>query len=204
MTCKNCGNILNKGKFYCSRRCQVVGVHKEKGHNANIEKVCEYCKNKFMAKTKAKRRRFCNRSCATSHMNKTSKRKNSKERNRKASETMKKLIKDGKILLTKNNFISKSSKLFFDEIEKKFKIKIIREFFLDGRYFDGKYGDYLIEIDSQYWHSFDDRKIIDQIKNKIAVQNNYKILRIQLNSTRDINKTLDKNLNVFKEIFETN
>lgn len=81
---------------------------------------------------------------------------------------------------------SKSATMFLDELEKLNGKKIGREFELDGRFFDGKIDNILIEVDSDWWHSTQKQKRIDEQKNLIARNNGYELKRFVVNSTKDI------------------
>jgi len=97
-------------------------------------------------------------------------------------------------LKTKPNgvFISKSATVFLDELEKLIGKKIEREFELDGRFFDGKIENLLIEVDCPYWHSHLDRIAIDKQKNNIAERNGYKLKRFIISNEKDIPIILHK------------
>ena len=56
---------------------------------------------------------------------------------------------------------------------------VLNSFELDGKIFDYKLGkNILIELDGEYWHSFDEAKINDLTKNEIAKSNNFILIRV--------------------------
>lgn len=94
--------------------------------------------------------------------------------------------------LTRPGYISKSATAFLDKIEQKFNIKIEREFPIKYRYFDGKFKNYLIEVDGEYWHSDPDQKQIDEYKNQLAKGNGFKLIRCTVNNIKEIDSALSK------------
>lgn len=97
-------------------------------------------------------------------------------------------------LKTKPNgmFISKSAKLFLDALENVWGNKIEREFELGGRFFDGKVGNLLIEVDSKYWHNRPDRICVDAEKELIAKNNGFELRRFNVNDESDISSVLQR------------
>ena len=88
-----------------------------------------------------------------------------------------------------NYGISKSETLFLNEIESRFKIKFEkRQFYLGGRYYDAKYNNCLIEVDGKYWHIKD--ADIEEIKNRIAIDNGYNLYRFEVNSVKEVENRL--------------
>ena len=97
--------------------------------------------------------------------------------------------------------VSNSEILFLNAIEEQYKIKFIRQYYLDGRFFDAKYNNFLFEIDAPFWHSTDKQKKNDRLKNKIAKRHNYKLIRIILVNRYAISKTLIKHKHFFNKVF---
>lgn len=87
---------------------------------------------------------------------------------------------------------SKSEIEFLNILEQIYNIKIIRSFLLEDRIFDGKYNDIIIEIDGEYWHNQKRAIINDEYKTSLVYKNKYKLLRIKLNSCKEIDNTLIK------------
>jgi hypothetical protein len=81
---------------------------------------------------------------------------------------------------------SKSATLFLNELEKLWNCNIHRECEVGGRLFDGKTDDILIEVDGKYWHTFPKQVEIDKEKELIAKLNGYRLVRFEVNNTRDI------------------
>jgi very-short-patch-repair endonuclease len=86
--------------------------------------------------------------------------------------------------------ISKTENIVLKKIENLFKIKIQRQFELDGKFYDGKYKKYLLEIDGVAWHSKPEQILNDELKNIIAKKNNYKLIRIRIPTIKSINVCL--------------
>jgi len=199
--CLNCGKIVINKK-YCDASCEMKHIHLLKGHvpaGTTYKKICEWCHKKF--KAKKEKVKFCSMSCVISHKNITYKRTNSETRNKRASKTMKKLFKDGKLHL-KRQHVSKSCTLFLNKLESIYNVKIKREHRLDGRFFDGKYKNILIESDSDYFHSFPERIKADKLKNKIALNNEFNLYRFIVNSTQQVDKVINENKQLLNKIFE--
>lgn len=86
---------------------------------------------------------------------------------------------------------SKSATKFLDGLEKKWNVKIEREFELSGRFFDGRIKNLLIEVDSSWWHNNEKQIIIDQLKERIAKSNGYVIKRFRINNIKSVQVVLD-------------
>jgi very-short-patch-repair endonuclease len=97
--------------------------------------------------------------------------------------------------------VSMSETKFLDILEVLYNVKIERQFKLNHRYYDGRYGEYLIEVDGEKWHSKPKDQLRDKLKDKIAAKNGFKLCRIVLNSSRDIPKVLLHNSELLKELF---
>lgn len=76
---------------------------------------------------------------------------------------------------------------------------VLNSFELDGKIFDYKLGkNILIELDGEYWHSFEEAKNNDLVKNKIAKINNFILIRVNdkhvksLEFINNIKKIYDK------------
>lgn len=75
---------------------------------------------------------------------------------------------------------------------------IKHSFELENKIYDYKLGKkILIELDGEYWHSTEEAKKNDNIKNKIALDNNYILFRISDKHVRDI-----KFINKIKKIYD--
>lgn len=100
-------------------------------------------------------------------------------------------IKTGSVSYIERDFLNVLKFYFpYSKIEPQFKI--------DNRYFDFKLGKrILIEIDGKYYHNNDKAKINDKLKNEIAKNNNYILIRIGDN---DIHKI--EILQKIKKIYE--
>jgi hypothetical protein len=81
---------------------------------------------------------------------------------------------------------SKSATRFLNELELIWNVKIIREFVLGGRYFDGKVGNLLIEVDGSYWHTLPKIIKISKQKECIAKENGYELKRFSIDTERDV------------------
>lgn len=112
---------------------------------------------------------------------------------RLSNEHKRKLCELQILRLQKNKSrISKSCAKFLDALEKIWNVKIEREFSLDGRLFDGKVENLLIEIDGKFWHQLPIQIKIDEKKNRIAKNHKYKLKRFEINRESDIPKTLNQ------------
>ena len=105
-------------------------------------------------------------------------------------------IKYGKI---KINNPSKSCVEFLNKLENMFDVKIEREIQLSGKFYDGKFNNILIEVDSDYWHNINKT---DDIKNEIAKNNNFILYRFKVNGIKEVDAVINKNLDALKNILE--
>ena len=129
--------------------------------------------------------------------------KPSKKTREKLRETSRKAWQDGKFDKMVQQTISKSSQKFLNRIEDEFGIEFDdREFPLENKFYDAKYKDILIEVDSKWWHSLDEHKKNDKLKNKIAKNNNYRLYRFEVNSEQEVNKVFNQNRNLIENIFK--
>ena len=96
---------------------------------------------------------------------------------------------------------SESERLFLDQIETIYNIKIERQFCLHYRFFDGRYKNFLLEIDGKHWHTKRSAILRDKWKEMIAEKNGFKLYRIELNNRREIPIVLEKNKTLLEEIF---
>jgi very-short-patch-repair endonuclease len=97
---------------------------------------------------------------------------------------------------------SKSEKLFLDTLEAVFSVKIERQFMLDSRFFDGRFGEHLIEVDGFYWHSKPAAVRKDALKDHIAQKYGFKLHRIRLNKSSEVPMALEQYKTLLKEIFD--
>ena len=95
--------------------------------------------------------------------------------------------------------VSKAETKFFNEIEKKYKVSIFRQFVLEGKIFDGLYKNILIESDGKYFHQ---NKENDELKNKIAIDNGYEIFRFEINDVREVERKIKFYENVLNLLFK--
>jgi very-short-patch-repair endonuclease len=73
-----------------------------------------------------------------------------------------------------------------DGVEKLFGLTIDRECCVESRYFDGKVGRVLIEIDGNHWHDSEGQQAIDIVKDAIALRNGFAIIRVELNRIKEV------------------
>ena len=99
---------------------------------------------------------------------------------------------------------SMSEKFFLDVVEQMYNVKIDRQYNLKNRYYDGRFGEHLLEIDGAHWHTkLKDRKR-DYLKDKLAEQFGFKIHRIRLNKVRDVPMAIAQHKSLLDEIFYGN
>jgi len=98
--------------------------------------------------------------------------------------------------------ISKSEALLFDKLEHLYNVIIERQHYLSYRTYDGKYKKFLIEIDGKKWHMSNKSKANDKFKMQIAQNFGYQLIRIKLNSCKEIDTVLNKNKDLFDRIFK--
>ena len=108
-----------------------------------------------------------------------------------------------------NYLPSKCSQKFLDKIEFVFGCRIEREYKLEYgfgrnevRYYDGRYKDYLIELDGSHFHRTKRQKRNDKLKNSVAEMCQFKLLRLPLDSSADVDRVFAENLTLLQEIFE--
>ena len=96
---------------------------------------------------------------------------------------------------------SRIEKLILYKLEKYFKVKIQRQFKLENKYFDGKFGNNLIELDGIYWHRTKKQLTNDTYKNHLAEKHGYKIYRFKV-INKDVNALIGSNIKTLNEIFK--
>ena len=108
-----------------------------------------------------------------------------------------------------NYLPSKCSTKFLDKLEMIFNCKIEREFPLrygpnvnQVRYYDGRYKDYLFELDGKFFHRTNKQKSNDKFKERLAENNHFKLIRLPLNSTKDVDKVFAENSLILQEVFD--
>jgi very-short-patch-repair endonuclease len=75
---------------------------------------------------------------------------------------------------------------------------VTHNFILENKNFDFKIGrKILIELDGEYWHSKEEVKLNDKIKNKIAEINNYVLIRVSDKEVKNLNF-----INKIKKIYD--
>jgi len=99
---------------------------------------------------------------------------------------------------------SKSEKFFLDTVESMYGVTIERQFVLSSRYYDGRFGDHLLEIDGSRWHSKPSDKRRDVLKDKLAVKYGFQLHRIKLDRLRDVPMAIEQSKPLLDEIFNGN
>jgi very-short-patch-repair endonuclease len=94
---------------------------------------------------------------------------------------------------------SYTENIILKKLEKFLNIKIERQFFLNGRYFDGRYKNILLEVDGVFWHSKTKDLINDHEKDKIARMHGFKLIRLRISSLKDINNVIASNIRLIRE-----
>ena len=96
---------------------------------------------------------------------------------------------------------SKSEIKFLDKIEKIYNKSIERTFPLKNKYYDGRYGNVLLEINGEYWHS--KSKVIknDKYKKNLAINNGYEIYTFIVNNIKEVDNKLKKYKKELDKIF---
>ena len=89
---------------------------------------------------------------------------------------------------------SKPETEYFNILKYFYGSNIKKGFTLEGKFYDFiLYNKILIEFDGDYWHNLLKNKINDEIKNNIALKNNYIIFRIKESESKDINMIIKLN-----------
>ena len=96
---------------------------------------------------------------------------------------------------------SRIERLILHKLERYFKVKIQRQFKLEGKYFDGKFKNVLIELDGIYWHRTKKQLTNDTYKNHLAEKHGYKIYRFKV-INKDVNALIGSNIKTLNEIFK--
>ena len=104
--------------------------------------------------------------------------------------------------LKRGDGTSKSATAFLNKIEHLFNIQIEREFELSHRYFDGRYKNHLIEIDSDYWHSSKKAHAIDTLKTQLAKDAGFKLIRVKVNDIKKVTPVIQQYMPVLTTILE--
>jgi very-short-patch-repair endonuclease len=97
---------------------------------------------------------------------------------------------------------SNSENLFIKLLEEKFNVTINKQFKLLGRFYDGQFGKYLLELDGIYWHSKMRQKKIDWKKDINALKSGYQVIRIVLNKKEDIPQVFEEHKPLLEKIFK--
>jgi very-short-patch-repair endonuclease len=115
----------------------------------------------------------------------------------------KKLLNRGKgnVAYMAQKLHSRSEKFLLDVLEAMYNIKIERQYPLGRRFYDGRWGDHLIEIDGSHWHDMPEMVKKDAAKDKLAAKFGFKIHRIRLDKKRDVPVILEQHKSLFDEIF---
>ena len=88
-------------------------------------------------------------------------------------------------------------------VEQSFNISLERSFWLGGRCFDYKFKNYLFELDGSYWHRTEEHKKRDLLKNEIAKNNGYDLIRFPIETAKDALVSIHKNWELLGIIFKT-
>lgn len=110
-------------------------------------------------------------------------------RKRKHTDEEKRKISEARIVYMKQHptkFISASATKFLDVLEKLFGVKFEREYELGGRLFDGRNENLLVEVDSAYFHNLERVRKVDILKNTIAKDNDYKLVRFNIDNMKEV------------------
>ena len=97
---------------------------------------------------------------------------------------------------------SKSEKFFLDICESVYGVKIERQFLLGSRFYDGRFGNHLLEIDGSRWHSRPADRERDLLKERIAKKFGFELHRIRLNKTDEVPMALEQYKELLDEIFK--
>jgi very-short-patch-repair endonuclease len=89
-----------------------------------------------------------------------------------------------------------------DICESVYGIKIERQYILGSRFYDGRYGNHLLEIDGVKWHSKPDAIVRDQLKEQIAKKFGFELHRIILNKIEEVPAVLVQYKALLDEIFK--
>lgn len=108
----------------------------------------------------------------------------------------------GKQAFVTNHLHSQSEKFFLDVVEAIYGVKIERQYLLGSRFYDGRFGDHLLEIDGYRWHSRPKDRKNDELKDFIAKKFGFQIHRIRLNKTAEVPKALEQYKELLEEIFK--
>lgn len=96
---------------------------------------------------------------------------------------------------------SKSEKFFLDICESVYGVKIERQYMLGARFYDGRFGEHLIEVDGYHWHSRPEDRRRDELKDRIAKKFGFQLHRIRLNKTAEVPMALEQYKVILNEIF---
>ena len=117
---------------------------------------------------------------------------------KQSQETIRKRVES---LKKTNNFTSKPEILFGNKIRDVFKVQLKQSYFLNGYCYDYKFGIFLFELDGSYWHSLPSSQARDIIKDSIAKENKYILIRFCLNYEKDVDKLIEDNCAALSIIF---
>jgi very-short-patch-repair endonuclease len=89
---------------------------------------------------------------------------------------------------------SKTAERLFNKLEDKLDLKIIREYRINNRFFDGYIPELklLIESDGSYWHSKPESVEIDAEKDKLAKEAGLQLIRVTNNNEKDHPAAIEK------------
>jgi len=96
---------------------------------------------------------------------------------------------------------SKIERLIIIKLERYFKVKVEKQFKLQGKYYDFKFGNNLVELDGVYYHRTPKQLYNDRLKDTIAERFGYKIHRIKM-AISDSDAIITANLKLLNEIFK--
>ena len=104
----------------------------------------------------------------------------------------------------KGAHVSESEIMWGKKIEKIFSIKLTSSKWIEGKCFDYLYKNYLIEIDGERWHRTEEQLRNDQLKNKIAEEKGFTLVRFNVNEIKQVDSSIKRDFDRLKEIFYVN
>jgi hypothetical protein len=100
----------------------------------------------------------------------------------------------GKIMWNKNKLgVSKSETIFLDKLAELLNKPIERQYSLRSKLFDGKIDNVLIEVDGEYWHRTKEQKNNDELKNTLAKEEGFELIRIPIRRIEQVEKVISSN-----------
>ena len=95
---------------------------------------------------------------------------------------------------SKKSRISKTATMLLDKLENYITFPVLREYRINKCFFDGAIPqlNILIESDGTFWHSSLKQQRIDKHKNKLALENGFKLIRVKNDGPKDIDKAFEE------------